>query len=150
MLNVQGALNTATGAAAPDGSYGMTVSSYTAKDDTEPVYQDVSPAVEVAGGHFAFPVGAVKALDPKVFFDGQAVWVGIQVGKEAELTRMPLRWVPYALRSLSAADLSCSGCVGMEQLDPGVDVLFPFFAAPGPLARKALQRGRVSSAAPGA
>ena len=120
VLNVQGVLTTAAGAAAPDGSYGMTVSLYAAKDDPEPVYQDVSPAVDVAGGHFTFPVGAVKAIDPSVFFDGQAVWVGIQVGKEAELERMPLRWVPYAIRSLSAADLSCSGCVSLEQLDPGV------------------------------
>lgn len=134
-IGVQGRLLSAGGAPVPDGDYGMTLSFYKNKLDDKAVYVDVKAAVKVSGGMFSLQVGGSTPLNTAVFKAADAAWVGLQVGSDAELPRVPLQYVPYAIRAMMALDLQCSGCVQPAHL--AAEVLKPY-AKTGDLAAVAL------------
>lgn len=132
VLQLQGALRTAAGSPVPDGLYPLTVRLYAGQQDVNALGSQAIPEVTVQGGLFAVSVGDGQALDPAWFSNGTAQWIGLQVGLEPELSRSPLRPVPYAVAAQSAdvaksavsaqtaSSLACTGCVGLAQLDPAV------------------------------
>lgn len=117
VINVQGRLLSQAGTAVPDGTYGMTVSFYKGEKDAKAVFVYVSPGVTVKGGIFHLAVGEKTPLDSKVFKSMEAAWVGIQVGAEAELPRLALYKVPYAIAADSAGALSCTNCITQSHLN---------------------------------
>ena len=123
-LGLQGRLATVNGAPVPDGDYGLTIAFYKNKADDKALYTDVKPAVKVGGGLFAVSIGSVTPLKTDIFKSGEAGWVGLTVGSEGELPRVPLQFAPYAVRALTSAELLCTGCVKAEHLH--ADVLKPF------------------------
>ncbi len=117
IINVQGRLLSQAGTPVPDGTYGMTLNFYKGEKDAKALYTYVSSGVAVTGGVFHLAVGEKTPLDNKVFTSKDAAWVGVQVGTDAELPRLPLYKVPYAIAADSASQLSCSGCITKSHLD---------------------------------
>ena len=131
-LTLQGLLTNAAGVGAPDGDYPVTFRFYAGADDAqgEALTVYVHPNVAVKGGVFSASLGADLPFDTSPIGSGQAAWLGVQVAADAELPRVPLHPVPYAIRSLFAASaasadtagsagaLSCSGCIGADHLSP--------------------------------
>ncbi|MSQ85077.1 MAG: hypothetical protein EXR77_19750 [Myxococcales bacterium] len=119
-LAAQGRLTSQGGGAVADGTYGMAIALWDAATAGNLAFKESFIAVTVTGGVFALPLGAVETkLDSATFGGGKALWVGITVGADPELTRQPLRKAPYAVHATianSAADLQCSGCVGADDL----------------------------------
>ena len=119
---LEGQLRTVAGSAVPDGDYTLKVSLYAGKQDLKSLHSELI-ATKVTGGGFTVAIGLAAALKPEMFADGSAAWVGIQVGTEAELPRLPLNHVAYAFAANtagSAGKLTCTGCVKAEQLDNSV------------------------------
>ena len=122
LLSVQGRLLTTAGGKAPDGQYAVTFRFYAAADDpiANALTAYVHPTVTVSDGIFAETLGGSVPLDTASIASGQAAWLGVQVGADPELQRVPLHQVPYAFRATSAAALECSGCVDAGHLAPGL------------------------------
>ena len=120
-LAVQGTLTTLTGTPAPDGDYAVTFRFYTSAEAPAGVALTtyVHPAVTATSGTFSVSLGDTLPLDTQSIEAGQATWLGVQVGADPELPRVRLHHVPYAMRAKTAADLSCTGCVGPAQLAAG-------------------------------
>lgn len=123
LVHFEGRLLSQGGAPVPDGDYGVTMRFYEGKADTQDkalyVYSDTG--VKVQSGMFSISVGEKGLggkIDTKPFVEGKAAWIGVQVGSDPELPRLPIHAVPYALRSLVAKSLDCTGCVKADNLDP--------------------------------
>ncbi len=114
-LAAQGRLISTSGGPVSDGSYPMALSIYDQATGGTALYKELFLGINVNGGVFAVALGAADTkLDSSLFADGKALWIGVQVGVEAELPRQPLQRVPYAAHAWTAAqslDLQCSGCV---------------------------------------
>ena len=119
-LPMQGRLSSAAGQAVPDGNYPLGVAIYDVEKDGKPLFQELFLGVPVAQGVFAAALGAGNIkLDTALFAANKPLWVGISVGVDPELTRQPLRRVPFAAQASVAAlaqDLQCSGCVGSDDI----------------------------------
>ena len=118
-LSLEGQLTNAAGTAVPDGDYNIKVSFY--KDAVTPaaLYSELH-VVKLLSGGFGLTLGLSQPLKTEVFYDGSAVFVGVQVGTEQELPRLPINFVAYALRADQAKSVSCTGCIKAEQLDASV------------------------------
>lgn len=90
------------------------------RNDRGPLTTYVHPAVTSTGGTFSVSLGDTLPLNTESIEAGQATWLGVQVGVDPELPRVRLHHVPYAMRATTAADLSCTGCVGAAQLAAGL------------------------------
>ena len=131
-LALQGRLTNAAGFPVPDGDYGLTLRFYAQPSETKPVWTYVDPGVKVVKGIFVLGIGDKLPLDKKEFLNGNAGYVSVQIGSEAELGKLPLHPVAYALRAevaASAKGLDCSGCLTSDHLDPAV--LAPFAKSAG-------------------
>ncbi|MCO4761638.1 MAG: hypothetical protein KC502_09055 [Myxococcales bacterium] len=126
VINVQGRLVSQAGTPVPDGQYTMTLGFYKTKAAAKALYSYIAVGVQVTKGTFAVRVGEKFALDKKVFASGEAGWLGVTIGGDAELPRLALAKVPYAIRAdsaaaadsaASAAKLACSGCIDQSHLD---------------------------------
>ena len=119
-LGAQGRLSSSAGGAVADGNYPMEITLHDAAVGGTPLWNELFLAVPVQGGVFALTLGAaLTKLDSGVLATGKAVWVGITIGADPELTRQPLLRAPSAVHALVAAqaqDLQCSGCVGSDDL----------------------------------
>ena len=112
---IQGRLSTVGGGAVSDGTYGLKFALYANKADQVAVWSDVAP-VETKAGMFAYGLGSNKAL-PLAALDAAGVaWLGVAVGGDPELPRVPLHAVVFARRAAVAGALSCSGCVTADNL----------------------------------
>jgi len=120
VLRLQGRLLSKAGTPVPDGDYGMEVAFYKGKADTKSLFTYTAIGVKVKGGVFSLSVGEKQPLPVKHFQSGNAAWVGIKVGSDAELPRVALHKVPYSLVAGRANDLNCTGCVSGAELDPKV------------------------------
>ncbi len=121
VLAVHGGLRTASGAPVSDGDYALSLALYADKAGGQPVYLE-NLAVKVKGSAFHVELGSAdpfKKLDDALFIAGKAGWLGVRVGVEPELTRVPLRYVPYAALAHSAQSLTCSGCVAGAAIATG-------------------------------
>ncbi len=114
--SVEGVLTSAGGGAAADGSYDLTFAVYDGKAASSAAWQEGPVKVTVAGGRFAYQLGATKPLDSQALAALKAPWFGVKVGADPELPRQPLNSVAYA--QVSSA-LSCTGCVTGAQLATG-------------------------------
>lgn len=103
VLPVQGALKMTGNTAAPDGNYVMVAALYDKADAPKPVWQELEKQVAIAGGLFALDLGGSDAIPDALLASGQQLWVGLQVGGDAELPRTPLRFVPKAYFAQAAA-----------------------------------------------
>ena len=121
-IALEGQLRTVAGSPVPDGDYDLKVSLYKDKNDPKALHSETIK-VKVKGGGFLLSLGLAEALKSDIFADGSAAWLGITVGTEAELPRLPLNHVAYAFRAEHAKvahDLKCSGCLKTEHLDASV------------------------------
>ncbi len=135
-LDLQGALRTAAGGAVPDGSYILVTGLYDAADAAEPVWEELQKQVTVSGGTLHVLLGASKPIADVLLTSGQPLWIGVQVGAEAQLPRVQLGRVvsawhaavaaagafPYAASDApggKASGLDCSGCVTGEMVAVG-------------------------------
>lgn len=81
----------------------------------------------VASGMFGVQLGAsaFTPLDDALFVGNTANYVGVTVAGDPELARVALRAVPYAVSAISAnsaltaAGLSCTGCVKSGEIAAG-------------------------------
>ena len=122
ILRLQGRLVSQAGTPIPDGDYGVTVRFYKGQNDAalDALYSYIDPGVKVSAGLFSISIGAASKLDPKPFYSGEVAWMGMKVGSDEEMPRIALHQVAYALRAAQAADLACSGCVSVQDIDPNV------------------------------
>ena len=106
LLQYQGRLtDPGTGAPVGDGSYTMVFRLYNVESGGTALWSEMKD-VAVQGGVFCTVLGDTTALDP-VWFSGQALWLGIKVGTDAEATpRQPLLPVAYALGLAPGAVIS--------------------------------------------
>jgi subtilisin-like proprotein convertase family protein len=115
---VEGALYSAGGGPAADGSYTVTFSLYKDSQTATAAWSE-SASVTVKGGLFTSVLGLTKALDGTTLTAlGAAPVLGVKVDPDPELPRKPVESVLYALRAASAESVACSGCIGTAQLDP--------------------------------
>lgn len=118
-IALHGALRSNGGGPVADGDYVVFVRIYDGEKATKPVWQDTFTPVKIAGGMFSVRLGSgAQTVDGKVL-DGSARWIGVQVGADPELPRVPLDWVPYAVHAKTAAGLSCTGCISNQQIATG-------------------------------
>jgi hypothetical protein len=116
---VEGALLSSGGAPAADGDYDITFALYAASSGGAAVWTEGPVKVKVAGGRFAHTLGGTTALEAKTLAGMTAAWLGVKVGSDAELPRQQLLSAPYALVAQSANGLSCTSCVGADQITNG-------------------------------
>ena len=115
-ITLQGALTT-SGAVPVDGTYGLTVRLFAASEGGAPLLEKVYVAVAVVGGVFSI---TVEGVGPDLFAPAGERFVEVQVEADPPLPRTRVASVPMALVASLAGGLSCSGCVGAAQLEPGV------------------------------
>jgi hypothetical protein len=88
--------NPSTGQSVADGSYSVVFSLYSAASGGSPVWTETK-SVAVANGLFNTALGDATALSPALF-NGQALWLGVKVGSDAESTpRQQILPTAYAL-----------------------------------------------------
>lgn len=122
-LDLQGALTSAGGGPASDGTYALTFRLYDGDGPgAKQLWEEIQVAVAVKNAQFATSLGAKSVLPLANFAAGSPTWLGVTVGGDPELARAPLRAVPYALHAAtadSAAGLQCSGCISSAMLSSG-------------------------------
>ncbi|MFQ6008616.1 MAG: hypothetical protein ACE5K8_06645 [Candidatus Zixiibacteriota bacterium] len=98
MINVQGKLTDQSGQPVPDAIYGITFSIYDVSSGGSALWQETR-MVDVTDGLFSILLGQSVAIPPSLF-DDTALWLGIKVGAESEMTpRQRLSTAPYAFRT---------------------------------------------------
>jgi hypothetical protein len=116
-LNYQGRLMNSVGQPVIDGQYSVTFRLYTAASGGTQVWEEAQ-SVMANNGYFNTVLGNAIALTPAMF--SQAVWIGIQVGAEAEMTpRQKLGTVAYAMTVVDGAittDKLADGAVTASKL----------------------------------
>ena len=118
-IQLQGQLSTVAGSPVPDGDYLLRVSFYADKGDTKALFSELMTAKVVKGG-FLVGLGVTQALPAESLLKGQAGWIGLQVGTDPELPRLPMAHVAYAFRAETAAALDCTGCIESSHLASSV------------------------------
>lgn len=91
---------------------------------------DPGGCVAVEQGVFSVQLGVHEPLTPQLFAEADALWLGLKVEGDPELSRRPLGSSPWALHAASAGTalgLACSGCVGADAL--AADVIDQLAAA---------------------
>jgi hypothetical protein len=108
LLQYQGRLtDPGTGEPVADDTYSMVFSLYDVASGGSPLWTETKD-VTVQGGLFSTALGDTTALDPGLF-DGQALWLGIAVGADAEATpRQQVLPVAYALSLVPGATTAAS------------------------------------------
>ncbi len=119
LTTLEGVLLGAGGGPAVDGTYDVNFALYPAASGAAAFWSEGPIKVPVVNGRFAAALGGVKPLDVAAIAAAPAAWLGVQVGVDPELPRVVLRASPFALLAASAEGLSCSGCVGGNQLTDG-------------------------------
>ena len=115
----EGQLLNAAGQTAPDGKYQVKFLLYDQAAGGTPAWQEGPLDVQVVGGLFAQTLGQAVPLTADKLATG-AVWLTMQVGANADLSRQALASVPFALRAQTAESLACTGCVTGAMLDASV------------------------------
>ncbi|MSQ82892.1 MAG: hypothetical protein EXR77_08245 [Myxococcales bacterium] len=71
----------------------------------------------VKNGQFHYVLGSKTPLSPATLAAMPQVWLGVQVGLDPELPRVPLHSTVFAIRAGMADGLECSACVSAQHLD---------------------------------
>ncbi len=118
-LLLEGVLTGASGGAAPDGDYGMTVR-IRSSDSNKLLHEEGPIQVKVTGGRFAWTIGGDgklgAAAEAAEFWAEKGLRASIQIGSEPELGPFDLHSSISALRARMAEGLQCTGCVSANHL----------------------------------
>ncbi len=107
-FHFQGVLTDADGAFL-QGQYTITVNFYDSDMATIPVWSQAS-VVEVSGGVVDLPLGDQSSPIPASILENAQLWLGVQVGDDAEMTpRQQVLSVPYATKASLADAVGWSG-----------------------------------------
>lgn len=109
---VQGVLTDADGAPI-EGALDVAFALYPDADAAEPVWRETQ-RIAFERGVFAVYLGAVAPLDPSVFDEHRAVWLGIAVDGDEEMSRVEIATAPYAAFAAYAGDAETVGGQGPE------------------------------------
>ena len=120
---IEGALTSAAGGPAADGTYKMTFSLYPAASGAPAVWAEPAVPVAVAGGLFTHALGATVPVPAKILAS-PGLWLGVQIESDPGLAPKPVHSVLRAVRAGVAEAIDCSGCLTSAHLDTGV--LAPF------------------------
>ncbi len=127
-LPVHGVLRSEAGGPVADGTYVLVTSLYDTADAKLPVWEELHNNVVVQLGFFHVVLGEKTPMADGLLTSDKAVWVGVQVGGEKELPRMPLTPVARAWYAQvagagafayaastepggAATSLACTGCI---------------------------------------
>lgn len=123
MISFQGKLTNPDGTNVADNTYSIRFRIYTDPSaDTGSCantckWEETQGSVSVSGGLFHVNLGSGTALPGSVDFNGNALYLGIKVGSDAEMTpRVRLTAAPYAFNSDTLDGIDSSALV---QLSPG-------------------------------
>ena len=141
LITVSGALTDAGGQPRA-GSLGLTFKLYAGPAGGEALWGERQVVVADAAGRYSVLLGATVpgGVSPEVFGEGKAQWLGVQVEAEAELPRVLLVAVPYALRAADADTLGgkpLTSFVTSEELTKVVDERVASTTAAKPCGRRA-------------
>ncbi len=114
---VEGVLSASGGTPAADGVYAVTFGLYKEETGGNPLWVEGPVNIGVKGGQWTHQLGSAKPLGATVL-NGANLWLGMQIGSDAELPRRQLSTAVFAVRAAVADALECSGCVGAGALDP--------------------------------
>ncbi len=117
--SLQGAMTSAAGGPAADGSYSLTFRLYAGQGAKSPAWTEGPVKVTVTGGRFVYLLGTSKPLDAKALAALPEAWLGVQVGSDPELPRQRLAASPYALVAAQAQSLGCTGCLSASHIAAG-------------------------------
>ena len=106
---IDGALTSKGGGPVADGSYDLKFSLYATELGGSAAWSEASK-IPVKGGAFRHALGSVKALGPAAA-GLKEQWLGVTVGKEAELPRQRVHASFFARHAGTAHGLTCTGCV---------------------------------------
>ena len=86
------------------GTVGVTFALYTNSESGAPLWVETQNVQADKNGHYTVQLGAASSqgLPASVFASGEARWLGVQVQGQAEMPRVVLLSVPYALKALDA------------------------------------------------
>ncbi len=122
-LAVDGLLTSTASGPVADGDYALTFNVYAAEKGGAALWSEGPLVATAVAGRFHLALGAKVALTTSTLAPGGLGadrWLGVQVGNDPELARVPLRAVAYALAATQAGTLACSGCVTTAHLDAAV------------------------------
>lgn len=115
-INFQGKLANPDGTNVTDGTYSIVFSIYTVSSGGSNVWTETQGSVAVAGGIFQVSLGSVTALPGSVDFNSSALYLGVKVGSDAEMTpRIQLTAAPYAFNSTAVGGLTSANLVQLAQ-----------------------------------
>jgi subtilisin-like proprotein convertase family protein len=114
-----GFLNAAGGGPAADGSYGLTFALYENAQGGQAVWTEGPVNKSITSGHFSHQLGSDTPLDAAALGQLGGLYLGVAVGGDPELPRQALGSSLYAVVAGTASTLTCSGCVGANQLAAG-------------------------------
>jgi len=86
----------------------ITFSLYTGQRGGEPLWTEIQKNVQIdPTGHYSVQLGITKpkGVPTTLFTAGEARWLGVKIGEQAELPRVLLLSVPYALKAGDAATI---------------------------------------------
>lgn len=133
-ISFQGKLTNPDGTNVTDNTYSLRFRIYT--DPTADTgacantckWEETQGSVSVSGGLFHVSLGSVTTLPGSVDFNGNALYLGVKVGSDAEMTpRVRLTAAPYAFNSdtLDGLDSSALGQLSTNQTWLGANVFQP-------------------------
>jgi len=86
----------------------LTFTLYAAQQGGQPLWTETQNNVPLdVTGHYSVQLGITKpnGVPPTLFTSGQARWLGVRIGEQAEQPRVLLLSVPYALKAGDAATI---------------------------------------------
>jgi len=135
-IPVHGVIRSQGGSVVPDGNYLLVAALYDKVDAPQPLWQELVKQVVVQYGAFTVDLGAATPIGDGLVTSGQPLWIGIQVGGDPELPRVPLKATPRAVYAQAAGSatfgyaksdtpggdatgLACTGCIAAGHIEPG-------------------------------
>lgn len=101
-LTQQGRLLDSDGAAVPDGEISFTFTIYDAAEDGTALWTETQD-ITTEDGYFSAQLGEVEAFPGDLFDGSTALFLGVQIGSDDEMTpRQPITSVPYAMKAAVA------------------------------------------------
>ena len=109
-INFQGKLTNTDGTNVTNGTYSIVFSIYTVASGGSNIWTETQSSVSVTDGIFRVALGSVTSLPGSVDFNTNAIYLGIKVGADAEMTpRVQFTASPYAFNSDKLGGLTSSG-----------------------------------------
>ena len=96
------------GGSSLSGEVSITFSLYNSQQGGEPLWSETQNNVQLdATGHYSVQLGITKpaGVPTALFTTGEARWLGVRIGEQAEQSRVLLLSVPYALKAGDAATI---------------------------------------------